>query len=69
MQGRIEDSSENSFDSSSNTRNMFSSSSTTLSQVGNTTSSPPMASTPSSLSRSSSAYASRVSKVFLVLFS
>ena len=62
MQGQIEDTSESSYDSPSNTRNMFSSPSTTMSQVGNTTSSPPMASSPSSLSRSVSAYGSRVSR-------
>ena len=59
MQHRIEYNTENTY-SSSDLRNMFSSTSSTLPQVGNTTGSPPMASTPSSLSRSTSSYASRV---------
>ena len=59
MQGRIEDIAENVYNNS-NSRNMFSSTATSLSQVGNTTGSPPMASTPTSISRSTSSYVSRV---------
>ena len=59
MQGRIEDITENVYNNS-DSRNMFSTTSTALSQVGNTTGSPPMASTPTSLSRSTSSYVSRV---------
>ena len=67
MQGRVESVSENGYNNSLDSRNMFSSTSSSLSQIGNATGSPPMDSAPSSLARSTSSYTSRVSRSLIFL--